>query len=436
MTNHTDTKNTVTSTPARRRPRTGVLALTTAALLAGSGAVATAAAAARPPTSAPTRTAAPGSPMPDVARQVLASGAPGYVARIDDGRHVAVTVAGPADTATARPLTGRDQFEVGSNTKTFMSTLALQLVDRGRLNLNSPVSRYLPGVVPNGRHITVRMLLNHTSGLFSYTADPDFFTELDQDPQHVWTENEVLAVAFRHQPNFAPGTSWSYSNTNYTLVGMILQKQTGRTLPELVRQRIARPLGLTHTYFADPRAHRTGPGYAHGYAVSFAGAHPTYADTAGWPIGGWGGAAGAIISTPTDLSRFFSAVLSAKLFSPQQLNQMKSTVDLPADYPIAGGYGLGLFKIKSPCGTVWGHGGDTLGHHSTAVVSADGRRTAISDTTAEPSDLAPNAGATRFAQVAFAAEDVTVCQMLDRPVPASVTQALHGSRPTPRPAAS
>jgi D-alanyl-D-alanine carboxypeptidase len=420
------TTTTITKQTTRSR-RTKALVLTTAAVLGGPAAVA---ASAQPPNAiASTGPAATHDPMQDVARQVLASGAPGYVARIDDGHRVAFTVAGVADRATRRPLTSRDQFEIGSNTKTFMSALALQLVDRRQLDLDSPVSKYLPGVVPNGRNITVRMLLNHTSGLFSYTADPDFFTEMEKDPQRVWTEQELLDVAFKHEPNFAPGTSWSYSNTNYTLIGMILQKQTGKSLPDLVQQRIARPLGLKHTYFPDPRATNTGPGYAHGYAVSFAGTSPTYVDTSSWPIGGWGGAAGAIISTPNDLSRFFSAVLGGKLFSHKQLNQMKTTVDLPADFPFEGGYGLGLLKLKSPCGTVWGHGGDTLGHHSTAVASANGRRTAVSDTTAEPSDLEPNEAADRYFEVAVAAQNVTICEMLDKPVPASVTRALRGANP-------
>ena len=421
--------------PTYKALRTSAVALGALAVLACSGVLAAGASASatRSPTIVRHRV---NSPMADVAAQVLGSGAPGYVARINDGRRVRTTVAGLADTATGRALQRTDQFEIGSNTKTFMSTLALQLVDRHQLVLDAPVARYLPGVVPNGRHITVRMLLNHTSGLFNYTADPDMFATVYSDPQHVWTEAELLAVAFKHEPDFAPGTSWSYSNTNYILVGMILQKQTGRSLPDLVQQRIARPLGLNHTYFADPRAHHTGPGYAHGYSVSFAGSEPAYTDTSSWPIGGWGGAAGAIVSTPRDLSRFFSAVLSAKLFSHKQLNQMKTTIDLPADYPIAGGYGLGLFKIDSPCGTVWGHGGDTLGHHSSAVVSADGRRTAISDTTAEPGDSQPNAGVNRFVEVAFAAEDVTICQMLDEPVPASVTTALHGGAFTPTPVAT
>ena len=396
--------------------RITALVATTAVTLAGTGATSAYAATRR-------------DAMRDVAQQVLAIGAPGYMARIDDGHRVELTAAGVADTATGRRLTGREQFEVGSNTKTFMSALALQLVDQRRLTLDAPVERYLPGVVPNGAHITVRMLLNHTSGLFSYTGDPDFFPAMDRDPQHVYTDRELLTIAFAHAPNFAPGTSWSYSNTNYILVGMVLQKLTGKSLPDLVQQRIARPLGLTRTYFAAPRATHTGPGYAHGYAVDLNVTPPAYSDVAGLPLGGWAGAAGAIISTQNDLSRFFAAVLGGKLFSAEQLRQMKTTVPVPADFGIDGEYGLGLFKINSPCGTVWGHGGDTLGHHSTAVTTADGRRTAISDTTTEPTGTELTDPIKRFITVSLAAEDVTICKMLDRPVPAAVTDALHGTTP-------
>jgi len=379
--------------------------MTATAVLTSSGA-ATAAAAPRP------------AGMSEVAQRVLAAGVPGYVVRIDDGRRVRTTVAGVADRATGRPMTGRDQFEVGSNTKTFMAVLALQLVDRGRLALDAPVATYLPATVPNGGNITVRMLLNHTSGLFSYTADPDFFVALANDPQHVHTERELLAVAFRHPPNFAPGTSWSYSNTNYTLIGLILRKLTGRSLPDLVQQRVAAPLGLRRTYFADPRATSTGPGYAHGYAVKFAGPAPVHTDVATWPIGGWGGAAGAIISTPEELSRFFSAVLRGRLFSREQLVQMRTTVDIPESFGIKGAYGLGLIRVDSPCGPVWGHGGDTMGHHSTAVATVDGRRTAVSDATAEPADAEPNDGVNRFYDIVGAADTATICHLLGKPTPA------------------
>jgi D-alanyl-D-alanine carboxypeptidase len=415
----------MTTNTKNRSPRIAALVAAAAVALTGAG-VGPASAAEQ---STAFTSATHGGTMRDVARQVLAIGAPGYMARINDGDRVATTTAGLADRATRRPLTGREQFEIGSNTKTFMATLALQLVDRGQLDLAAPVSKYLPGVVPNEKNITVRMLLNHTSGLFSYTSDPDFLPGLEKDPQRVVTERELLDVAFRHEPNFAPGQGWSYSNTNYTLIGMILQRRTGRSLPELVRERIARPLGLTRTYFADPRATNTGPGYAHGYAVRFGETPLTYTDVSDRPIGGWGGAAGAVISTQEELSRFFSAVLGGRLFSRAQLKQMKTTVDLPAGIGIEGGYGLGVFKIVSPCGTVWGHGGDTLGHHSTAVASADGRRTAVSDTTVEPSDTEPNDGVNRYYEVAIAAQDVTICEMLDKPVPPAVLHALHGTTP-------
>jgi D-alanyl-D-alanine carboxypeptidase len=275
------------------------------------------------------------------------------------------------------------------------------------------------------------MLLNHTSGLFSYTGDAQFFVDMEKDPQHVYTDAELLAVAFRNDPYFPPGQDWKYSNTNYTLLGMILQKQTGKSMPALVKERITGPLGLRHTYFADPRAKNTGPGYARGYAIKYAGGTPQYTDVSSWPLGSWAGAAGAMITTTDDLARFFSAVLQARLFSAQQLQQMKTTVELPADFPIKGGYGLGLFRTDTPCGTVWGHGGDTMGHHSTAAATEDGRRTAITDATGEPADATENPGVENYYQVIlFGADTVTSCQMLGKPVPAEVLANLRGTAPT------
>lgn len=410
----TTTKNTTKFSPSRP---TKALVLTAAAVLAGSGAVATSAAASASTTKHGDRL------MHEVGRHVLDSGAPGYMSLIN-GK---ATATGVADMETGRKLKATDQFEIGSNTKTFMSALTLQLVDRKQVKLDAPIEKYLPGVVPNGKNITVRMLLNHTSGLFSYTGDQAFAEGLYTDPQREWTEQELLDVAFKHDPNFAPGQGWSYSNTNYTLIGMLLQKQTGKSLADLVEQRIARPLGLKNTYYPEPRATNTGKGYAHGYAISFAEGEATYADTATWPIGGWGGAAGAIISDQRELARFFSAVMGGELFSQKQLNQMKKTVDLPADYPIKGAYGLGVFHIDSACGPIWGHGGDTNGHHSTALVTENGKKTAVSDTTAGPADLTTNPGVERFAEVAFAAQDVTACKMLGKPVPQTVLDALRGT---------
>ncbi|WP_051798212.1 serine hydrolase domain-containing protein [Catenuloplanes japonicus] len=356
------------------------------------------------------------SPMREVVRYSLEVGAPGVMARIDDGRRTTVTAAGVADRSTGRPLTGREQFEIGSNTKTFTAVLALQLVDQGRLDLDAPVERYLPGIVPNGAHITVRMLLNHSSGLYGYT-DGDFFAAYFRDPQHVHTDAELLAYAFAHEPYAAPGAGWFYSNTNYVLAGMIVQKLTGERMPELVARRITGPLGLRHTYYADPRA----TGTAHGYTIDYATTPWSYIDTTGWPLA-WAGAAGAIVSNQEDLSRFFAALLGGELISSRQLAQMKTTVPIPENPSISGAYGLGLMHKNTACGWVWGHGGDTNGHHSTAVVTGDGRRTVVSDTTISPT----GENADRYYEVMIAAETVTVCEMLGKPVPTEVLEKLRG----------
>ncbi|GAA1657468.1 serine hydrolase domain-containing protein [Actinoplanes couchii] len=363
--------------------------------------------------------------MREVVKYTLDFGAPGFMARIDDGRRVTVTAAGLADRDTGRRINGHEQFEAGSNTKTFVAVLALQLVDQRKLVLDAPVERYLPGVVPNGANITVRMLLQHTSGLFNYTGDEEFNSKVF-DPDWVPSDTELIGYAFQNAPDFAPGTSWKYSNTNYILAGMIVEKLARADLADLIQQRIAKPLGLTRTYLADPRATSTGRGYAHGYTIDFSGPQRVYYDTTGWSLA-WGGAAGAIISDQRDLSRFFSALLSGKLISPRQLAEMKTTVPVPAEFQIVGEYGLGLMRKDTPCGPVWGHGGDTNGHHSTAVTTADGRRTATSDTTMSPTGIDPR----RYIQLMLAAEDAISCQMLGKPVPAEVLGKLRGTTPLP-----
>jgi D-alanyl-D-alanine carboxypeptidase len=410
--------------PVRRSPRPALrrrFAVLATAVVAATGIAAA-------PASAATSPSRP--PVPALQRAVnaaVAAGAVGYVARVDDGRHVTTAVAGLADRSTGRRLATDDQFEVGSNTKTFMSVLALQLVARGELKLTDTVEQHLPGVVPNGDHITVRMLLNHTSGLFNYTEDEAWGRALFADPTHSSTPAELVAIATKHKPNFAPGKSWSYSNTNYILVGMILEEVTGHSPAALLEHRIARPLGLEHTYLVESVADDTGPGYAHGYMVAFGkpGTKPRYTDVSSWDLGSWANTAGAVVSTPDELSRFFTALLGGRLLPAAQLAEMKRTVSLPKAFAeIPGGYGLGLMRIDTPCGTVWGHGGDTLGHHSTALVSPDGKRSAIADSTTElDQTVEPNAAALAWARAISTADATAVCAMYDKALPTAAQAA-------------
>lgn len=409
--------------------RRGAAVLACAAVVAGAGVSALANPAAAAPATHPSvatapdgngRATNPGRGVLDpTARKVVEAGAVGYLTHVRDGKRVHTAKAGLADLRTKRPIGVDDQFEAGSNTKTFTSVIVLQLVAQGRLSLDDPIEKHLPGVVPNGDGITVRQLLNHTSGIFSYTADKPFMELVEHGSPRVWTPIELVEVALQHEPDFEPGTSWNYSNTNYILAGLIAEKVSGQSLATLIEQRITRPLGLRRTFLVADHLKYTGPGVAHGYYADFSGEKPVYDDVTNWPIGGWAGAAGAVVSTPSELATFFSAVLGGRLVPAKQMNEMRTFVTPPKEWQAMGvaGYGLGLMKYKSSCGTVFGHGGDTNGHHSTAVGSADGRKVAITDTTTQPRAATPSAE--KMMEASAAAADAATCLMLGKPVPAT-----------------
>lgn len=181
--------------------------------------------------------------------------------------------AGVSDLATGRPAEADGRFRIGSVTKVFVSTVLLQLVGEGRLRLDDPVERHLPGVVPNGAAITVRQLLNHTSGLFNHTEDTRFLVtneaELEDYAHGTWRyrdyrPEQLAAVSAEHPPYFAPGQGWHYSNTNYVLAGMIVRKVTGRAWQQEVERRIVRPLHLADTVFPGSGTGFGGP-HAHAY---------------------------------------------------------------------------------------------------------------------------------------------------------------------------
>ncbi|MBT0771568.1 beta-lactamase family protein [Kineosporia sp. J2-2] len=348
------------------------------------------------------------------ARAVVAAGGAGYLARADDGTDILTATAGLADPATGRRMKNKDQYEAGSQTKTFVSVLVLQLVAEGTVQLDSPVETYLPGVVPNGQNITVRMLLQHTSGLFNYTDDSQLVAAALADPHRVLSPQQILRAAFQHDAVFEPGTSWAYSNTGYIVLGELLKKVTGESVGALIDQRIAKPLRLGDTYLADPFVTDIGPGFAHGHLIDFTADPPSRVDVADWTLS-WAGSAGALVSTARDLSDFYTALLGGDLLPAAQLAEMRRTVDVPDGF---GGYGLGLIKVTTACGTVWGHGGDTVGHHTTTLVTADGSRSVATDTSSEPGEADENdAELETFVRAVTEAEFAALCAMTGQEVP-------------------
>lgn len=324
-------------------------------------------------------------------RAVHREGVPGALGEAKDGGGLWQGSAGVADRVTHRPPKPGDRFRIGSLTKPFIAVVLLQLEAEGRLDLDAPVRRRLPGALGSGLgRVSVRELLGHTSGLYDFTHDArfrrDYLTpRFLRHRYRTHRPSELLRTATAHRPSFRPGTAWGYSNTNYVLAGMVIERVTGHSYRQEVAHRIVRPLGLRDTSLPGTASRIPGP---HGRSYS------TLSDRRPVPRGSaagkrtrrpvpvhdvtdlnpsLSGASGEMVSSAGDLVRFFRALLTGRLLPGRELAQMKRTV------PAAGGerYGLGLTEQHLPCGTtVWGHEGIIHGSRSVAVSTADGTHAA------------------------------------------------------------
>jgi D-alanyl-D-alanine carboxypeptidase len=305
-----------------------------------------------------------------------ALGVTGVQGLVGRGGRVSTAQAGVADVTTGAPVPDNGYFRMGSNTKTFVSVVVLQLVGEGRLSLDDTVDRWLPGVVSgngnDGGRITVRQLLQHTSGVANYTDDLDVLRSADGYREHRldhYTAAELVALAMKHAPGFEPGTSWQYSNTNYVLAGMIVQRVTGHGWAVEVQRRILAPLGLRQTYAPGDVATLRRP-HAEGYQQFEPGGplvdttefNPTAAD-----------AAGSLVSTPRDLARFWQSLQGGRLLRPAQMAQLHETVEVEPGLR----YGLGIMWVADSCGGFWAHFGDVPGTSTLNAVTTDGSEVVV-----------------------------------------------------------
>lgn len=331
--------------------------------------------------------AAPNSVLQQDVNRLRDIGTTGVLAVTTNGTQVTQARAGVAELGTAKPVDWASHARIGSNTKTFVATVLLQLEAEGRLSLNDTVERWLPGVVQGNGHrgdrITIKNLLQHTSGVFDYTEDEEFVSTILtaeaflQNRYNTYTPQQLVAIAMSHAPNFAPNAKWEYSNTNYIIAGMIIEAVTGKAWSIEIQDRIIVPLGLTET--SEPGTNPQLPvPFARGYQLF--GTDGTYTDATLHNMT-WGGAAGSLISTPENVNRFFKALMKGQLLSPTQLTKMLTTVPMGHDYDEfwpGAAYGLGIMRINLPCGGVyWSHGGDVLGYNNTNGVTPDGQRSAV-----------------------------------------------------------
>ncbi|GHC68994.1 serine hydrolase domain-containing protein [Streptomyces flavofungini] len=303
---------------------------------------------------------------------------PGVAAKVRDSKGTWSATAGYADTDTGRKRSAAEHFRGASITKTFIATVLLQLEAEGRLSLDDTLEEWLPGLVQgngyDGSKITVRRLLNHTSGIANYTDNPTIAHNSTGPgfPAHRYdthTPEELVAVALKRPPYPAPERSPKYSNTNYVIAGMVIEKATGHGYAQEVTRRIIGPLKLRGTSFPG-----TAPQVPNPHPVGYSRLHQEAPDAevidATEQNMTWLGAAGDVISTADDLNRFQRALMRGALLPQAQMKEMLHEV--PDGQGI--GYGLGVEFAKLSCGVqVVGKTGRTNGSLSAMVGTADGK---------------------------------------------------------------
>jgi D-alanyl-D-alanine carboxypeptidase len=341
--------------------------------------IATTAVAAAAATAAPTTTRATGL-QKDIDAMVAAGG-PGAILLVRNGNRVSHYTSGLAEIPNKRPMRADDRFKIASITKSYTATVVLQLVGEGKLSLSDTVEQRLPGLVPGGDRITIKQLLNHTSGIFDFEHDRAIFKPYFAGHlEYFWPMRQLVKHAVAHKPLFAPGARQSYSNTNYVLAGLIVEAVTGKTIGAALRSRIFQPLHLDSTVYP------TKPGlpspYAHGYMV--------FGNQADFDITrlspSVSPASGAIVSTADDVADFFRGLLAGQLLHSDLLQAMETPF---ASGP--NGYGLGLQRNTTSCGIALGHDGGVAGYGIIALSSPDGRRQAVLMVNHDPDTLTKRA---------------------------------------------
>lgn len=369
-------------------PRRGrrLFAATAAGVLlatAAPAAPATAVTRATDPSAPAAAPAASGSPLDRQAlRQSLdavhEAGMYGIYSAVRDGGHGWKGASGVADVETRRPVRPDMRHRVGSITKTFTAVAVLQQVERGAVELDAPVNRYLPGLLPGerGARVTVRMLLNHTSHIADYVvgAFPSLAqgspASLDEHRFRRLEPRRLVELGLAAPPTGEPGTTpGSYSNTNYIIAGLLLEKVTGTPAERLITRHVIDRAGLRDTSF--PRSPRIPGPHSKAYESMYGLIDPPR-DYSVYDMS-WGGTAGALVSTMDDLNRFYRALLQGRLVGAAQLAEMQRTVPVgAAGFAIE--YGLGLYALDLPCGRFWGHDGGVWGMGTQSLASSDGRR--------------------------------------------------------------
>jgi D-alanyl-D-alanine carboxypeptidase len=272
-------------------------------------------------------------------------------------------------------------FRIASNTKTMTAAVILQLAQEGKLSLSDPVSKYVPGV-PNGDNITIAQLLEMRSGLYNYTNAPELAATIDRDPTKVWTPAELLAIAFARPPDFPPGTKYEYNNTNYALLGLVIEKTDARPLATAMQQRLFEPLGMRHTVLPASTSNSIPEPYSHGYlygssSVALYGAPPYSPQQKAAARAGTlqptdytnvnhsvAAAAGGVISTANDLATWIRALVAGRVLNAEYQRRWLDSPQPEDPSNPRQKYGYGISQLTWGPNTIYFYGGETPGYNS------------------------------------------------------------------------
>lgn len=314
---------------------------------------------------------------------IVHGGVPGVIATLTEGGQTVTLTSGVADRATGAPIpmTPPQQTRVGSISKTFVAAIIMQLVGEGKVRLDEPIDTYLPGLLTgqgvDGRTITVRQMLQHRSGLPELTDDPRIDEYRAALEGRTYTPAEEIAIALRMPAQFAPNTQYKYTNTNYIVAGMLVEKVTGRAYSEELAGRITGPNQLADTYLPPTGELEIRGPHPHGYATI----DGVLTDASrSEPSVPW--VAGALVSTGADLNRFYLALLAGRIVAAPELNQMlTSDSPMPEDGNMR--YALGIGHTQLPCGAEYfGHTGGIAGYITITGGTKEGRAFTIALTAA------------------------------------------------------
>ena len=299
-------------------------------------------------------------------------GPPGAVVTLRRGSRTTVLTNGFANVATGRAPQASDHMRIASVAKTFNGAVVLRLVSQGRLRLGSTIGEVLPRLPRGWRGVTVRQLMNHTSGVPDYTQSDGFREQFQTDPDGFVRPAKVIGWVRRDPLVFRPGSRYTYSNTDNIVLGLMAEQVTGGSYRGLLRRYVFRRLGLRKTSL--PTAARLPRPFLHGY-VTEPGSPPEDVSTLLSPSGAW--ASGGIVSTPLELNRFIRGLLGSRLFPPaMQRRQLRFVAGGESSPPGPGrnSAGLSIFRYRTRCGTVYGHTGNFPGYVQFAAATRDGRR--------------------------------------------------------------